>query len=68
VAYNFWFDALAATIAAQAGAFLYLEPLFISFFSSYVLEECMFLTTLFEDVTILVGVWLVNRPAKYNPY
>lgn len=64
LAYIFWFDALAELSAAQAGAFLYLEPLFTSAFASMVLDERIYSTTLIGGLTILIGVWLVNRPVK----
>lgn len=64
MAYIFWFDALAELSAAQAGAFLYLEPLFTSIIASMVLDEHIYVTTILGGVTILAGVWLVNRPVK----
>ena len=39
------FDALAELSAAQAGAFLYLEPIFTSIFAFLVLNEHIYTTT-----------------------
>ncbi len=61
VAYVFWYDALKVLPVAQTGAFLYLEPIVTVIVASLVLKEAVLLATLVGGVTILIGVWLVNR-------
>jgi drug/metabolite transporter (DMT)-like permease len=61
VAYVFWYDALKVLPVAQTGAFLYLEPIVTVIVASLVLKEAVLLATLAGGVTILIGVWLVNR-------
>lgn len=63
VAYIFWYDALQVLPVAQTGAFLYLEPIVTVIVAAIVLQEAMLLATLLGGLTILFGVWLVNRPA-----
>jgi len=60
-AYIFWSDALKVLPVAQTGAFLYLEPLITVIIASLVLKEALLLATLVGGITILIGVWLVNR-------
>ena len=64
VAYIFWYDALKVLPVAQTGAFLYLEPIITVIVAAIVLSEAILLATLIGGVTILVGVWLVNRPSQ----
>ena len=61
LAYIFWYDGLQAIPASQVGAFLYLEPLVAVIVAALVLDEPIFLASLVGGITILVGVWLVNR-------
>ncbi|MBI5305031.1 MAG: DMT family transporter [Chloroflexi bacterium] len=63
VAYIFWYDALAHIDASQAAAFIYLEPLVTMVIAAFVLSEPIMPITLFGGVTIILGVYLVNRPA-----
>lgn len=63
VAYIFWYDALQVLPVAQTGAFLYLEPIVTVIVAMVVLQEAILLATLLGGITILFGVWLVNRPA-----
>ena len=62
IAYIFWYDALKVLPVAQTGAFLYLEPLITVMVAALVLREAILLATLIGGITILIGVWLVNRP------
>jgi drug/metabolite transporter (DMT)-like permease len=60
-AYIFWYDALKVLPVAQTGVFLYLEPLITVIVAAFVLKESLLLATLLGGITILIGVWLVNR-------
>jgi drug/metabolite transporter (DMT)-like permease len=64
LAYIFWYDALQAMPAAQLGAFLYIEPLVAVVVSALLLAEPVLWASLLGGAIILVGVWLVQRPAK----
>jgi len=64
IAYIFWYDALKDLPVAQTGAFLYLEPIITVIVASMVLAEPLLLASAIGGLTILVGVWLVNRPSK----
>jgi drug/metabolite transporter (DMT)-like permease len=64
IAYIFWYDALKILPVAQTGAFLYLEPIITVIVAAFVLREAILLATLIGGVTILMGVWLVNRPGQ----
>ncbi|HBY07007.1 MAG TPA: EamA/RhaT family transporter [Chloroflexi bacterium] len=61
IAYIFWYDALQAIPASQVGAFLYLEPLVAAMVAAIILDEPILLVSLVGGLTILLGVWLVNR-------
>jgi drug/metabolite transporter (DMT)-like permease len=67
VAYIFWYDALQSIPASQVGAFLYLEPLVAVIAAAVVLDEPLRLAALLGGAIILLGVWLVNRPAANAP-
>jgi len=62
IAYIFWYEALKILPVAQTGAFLYLEPIITVIVAALVLREAILLATLVGGITILIGVWLVNRP------
>ena len=62
IAYIFWYDALKDLPVAQTGAFLYLEPFVTLIVASIVIKEAILLTSVIGGITILIGVWLVNRP------
>ena len=64
IAYIFWYDALKVLPVAQTGAFLFLEPIITVIVAALVLRETILLATLVGGFTILVGVWLVNRPSQ----
>jgi len=64
IAYIFWYDALKDLPVAQTGAFLYLEPIVTVIVASIVLNEALLITSAIGGLTILIGVWLVNRPGK----
>ncbi|HUF00690.1 MAG TPA: DMT family transporter [Anaerolineales bacterium] len=64
IAYIFWYDALKVLPVAQTGAFLYLEPIITVIVAAVILSEAILLATLVGGITILVGVWLVNRPGQ----
>lgn len=61
IAYIFWYDALQVLPVAQTGAFLYLEPIITVIVAAILLRESILLATLIGGITIIVGVWLVNR-------
>lgn len=67
VAYIFWYDALKILPVAQTGAFLYLEPIITVIVAALLLREAILLASLVGGMTILVGVWLVNRPSQSAP-
>jgi drug/metabolite transporter (DMT)-like permease len=64
IAYIFWYDALKDLPVAQTGAFLYLEPFVTLIVASIVISETILLASIIGGMTILIGVWLVNRPNK----
>ena len=64
IAYVFWYDALRVLPVAQTGAFLYLEPMITVIVAALILREAIVLATLVGGITILIGVWLVNRPSQ----
>lgn len=64
IAYIFWYDALKVLPVAQTGAFLYLEPVITVIVAAIVISEPILLATLIGGLTILLGVWLVNRPSQ----
>jgi drug/metabolite transporter (DMT)-like permease len=64
IAYIFWYDALKVLPVAQTGAFLYLEPIITVIVAALVLQESIFVASLIGGITILIGVWLVNRPSQ----
>jgi len=61
LAYIFWYDALKALPAAQAGAFLYLEPFVTAIVAALVLKEPLLGVSLLGGAAILIGVWVVNQ-------
>jgi drug/metabolite transporter (DMT)-like permease len=61
IAYIFWYDALQVLPVAQTGAFLYLEPVVTVIVAGLLLQERILLASLIGGITILIGVWLVNR-------
>lgn len=67
IAYIFWYDALKVLPVAQTGAFLYLEPIITVGVAAVVIREAISLATLIGGITILMGVWLVNRPGQSIP-
>jgi len=64
IAYIFWYDALKVLPVAHTGAFLYLEPMITVIVAALILREAILLATLVGGMTILIGVWLVNRPSQ----
>ncbi|MDI6693771.1 MAG: DMT family transporter [Anaerolineales bacterium] len=60
-AYIFWYDALQRLSVAQAGVFIYFEPLVTVVVAAYILAEPLLLASLIGGAAILLGVWLVNR-------
>jgi drug/metabolite transporter (DMT)-like permease len=60
--YLTWYDALQVLPAAQAGAFLYLEPLVTMLVAALKLNENITLASFLGGGIILLCVWLVNRP------
>jgi drug/metabolite transporter (DMT)-like permease len=63
LAYVFWYDALQETGASQVASFLYLEPLVTVAVAATWIGERVTWATLIGGGVILLGVWLVNRPA-----
>jgi drug/metabolite transporter (DMT)-like permease len=61
LAYVAWYDALQTLPVVQAGAFVYLEPFVTVLVAAWVLGESFGVPELFGALTILGGVWLVNR-------
>lgn len=61
LAYIFWYDALARLEASQTAAFIYIEPLVTVVVAAIVLGESFTLITFIGGLTILFGVYLVNR-------
>jgi drug/metabolite transporter (DMT)-like permease len=64
IAYIFWYDILQVLPVAQTGAFLYLEPIITAIVAAFVIRETLLLATLIGGITILIGVWLVNRTSQ----
>lgn len=64
LAYIAWYDALKALTTAEAGAFLYIEPLVAVVVAFLVLGEVITPASLLGGAVILFGVWLVNRPGS----
>jgi drug/metabolite transporter (DMT)-like permease len=63
IAYIFWYDALSVIDAAQTAAFIYLEPFVTVVVAAMVLRETFTLIAFLGGLAILLGVYLVNRPA-----
>lgn len=61
IAYIFWYDALARIDASQVSAFIYLEPFITVVVAAIVLSEVFTWIAFVGGLTILVGVYLVNR-------
>ncbi len=64
IAYIFWYDALQAIPAAQAGAFLYIEPFVTVLVAWVVLAEPLLLASIAGGLVILAGVYAVNQPEQ----
>jgi drug/metabolite transporter (DMT)-like permease len=64
VAYIFWYDALSVLPVAQTGAFVYLEPFVTAVFAAFLLDEKLGLIGFIGGLTILLGIWLVNRSTQ----
>jgi drug/metabolite transporter (DMT)-like permease len=67
IAYIFWYDALQTLPVAQTGAFLYIEPIITVIVAAVVLHERLIFATIIGGITILVGVWMVNRTKSAPP-
>lgn len=61
LAYVAWYDALKIHTASQVGVFLYFEPLVTLGLAAVMLEEVITIASIVGGITILLGVWLVNR-------
>lgn len=64
VAYIFWYDALSVLPVAQTGAFVYLEPFVTAVVAAFLLDEKLGLIGFIGGLTILLGIWLVNRTTQ----
>ncbi len=58
----FWYDALKDLPASQVGVLLYIEPLVTLVVTAIILSEQVTLASILGGITIILGVWLVNRP------
>jgi len=67
IAYIFWYDALQALPVAQTGAFLYIEPVVTVIVAAIVISEPIILASFIGGLTILLGVWMVNRTKPAPP-
>lgn len=67
IAYIFWYDALQTLSVAQTGAFLYIEPIITVIVAAIILDERLLPATILGGITILVGVWMVNRRKSSPP-
>lgn len=63
LAYIFWYDALATIDASQVASYIYLEPLITVIVAAILIGEPFTLPTFIGGLTILLGVYLVNRPS-----
>jgi drug/metabolite transporter (DMT)-like permease len=63
IAYIFWYDALAQIDASQVAAFIYIEPLVTVVVAGILLGEAFTPVSFLGGLTILLGVYLVNRPS-----
>ena len=61
MAYIAWYDALKIRTASQVGVFLYIEPLVTLGLAAVLLEEAITIASIAGGISILLGVWLVNR-------
>jgi len=66
LAYIAWYDALQVLPTGQLGAFLYFEPPVAVIVAAIILAEPVTWAAMLGGVTILGGVWMVNRK-KENP-
>jgi len=64
LAYIAWYDGLQVIPTSQIGAFLYLEPLVAVIVAGVILAEPITWVSLVGGITILLGVYLVNRPSR----
>jgi drug/metabolite transporter (DMT)-like permease len=64
LAYITWYDVLQTLPSAQAGVFLYIEPLVTMLLAAILINEKITPASLSGGAIILLGVWLVNRPGK----
>jgi drug/metabolite transporter (DMT)-like permease len=67
LAYIFWYDALQVIPTSQVGVFLYFEPLTAVVVAAIILGEPLLAASLGGGCFILLGVWMVNRPATKTP-
>jgi drug/metabolite transporter (DMT)-like permease len=63
LAYIFWYDVLHEADASSVASFLYIEPVVTVIVAGIVLKESIVPATLIGGAIILLGVWLVSRPA-----
>jgi len=61
LAYVAWYDALKISSASQVGVFLYFEPLVALGLAAVLLDEAITIVSIVGGISILLGVWLVNR-------
>lgn len=66
LAYIAWYDALQVLPTGQLGAFLFLEPPVAVIVAAIILAEPITWAAMLGGVTILGGVWIVNRERKIS--
>lgn len=64
LAYIAWYDALQVLPTGQLGAFLFLEPPVAVIVAAIILAEPITWAAMLGGVTILGGVWIVNRERR----
>jgi drug/metabolite transporter (DMT)-like permease len=64
LAYIAWYDALQVLPTGQLGAFLFLEPPVAVIVAAIILAEPVTWAAMLGGVTILGGVWIVNRERR----
>ena len=61
IAYIFWYNALQAIPASQAGSLLFLEPPVTVLIAALILGEAVTIVSIASGLIILLGVWMVTR-------
>jgi drug/metabolite transporter (DMT)-like permease len=64
LAYIGWYDALKIIPASQLAAFINIEPLVTTVMAAFLLDEKITALSILGGGSIILGVYLVNRPSK----